>query len=132
MSNEENLKLARIAMAHEQSDLIAALLCGAPSPAGFDAERLQSASQALVRKRVRCMQRANSVVHEICPQDNYSILEGLHQFIRENPSVHPQGPYEDSLAFLAYIGLKSAAKPSWGLTFKARLTGRLKAFLPNF
>lgn len=132
MSDEIDLDKARLGMAQEQSELIYALLCGAPSPAGFDAERLQSASQSLVRKRVRCMQRANSLVQEICPQDNYSILEGLHQFIRENPSVHPQGPYEDSLAFLAYIGLKSAAKPSKGLSFKARLSGRLKAFLPNF
>lgn len=118
MSNDENLKLARIAMAHEQSELIAALLCGAPSPAGFDAERLQSASQALVRKRVRCMQRANSLVQEICPQDNYSILEGLHQFIRENPSVHPQGPYETHWLFFPILVLKVLQSQAVGLPLR--------------
>jgi hypothetical protein len=102
----------RLAMAKEQRELIEALLCGAPHPAGFDSARLQSASEALARKRIRCMQRAHALVQEICPGDNDSILEALHQFIRENPSVHPQGPYFDALAFLSYLGLHSASELS--------------------
>ncbi len=103
----------RLAMAQEQKELIEALLCGAPHPVGFDSARLQSASEALVRKRIRCMQRAHPLVQEICPRDNDSILEALHQFIRENPSVHPQGPYRDALAFLSYLGLKSSSVLGW-------------------
>ncbi|MBP9094597.1 hypothetical protein KBI23_26495 [bacterium] len=118
---EEQLSLDgnRLAMAQEQKELIEALLCGAPDPVGFDSERLQLAGNALVRKRIRCMQRAHSLVQEICPRDNNSILEVLHQFIRENPSVHPQGPYFDALAFLSYLGLKSASELGWKPTRKA-------------
>ena len=118
---EEQLSLDsnRLRMAQEQRELIEALLCGAPHPAGFDSERLQSAGDALVRKRIRCMQRAHNLVQEICPRDNDSILEALHQFIRENPSVHHQGPYFDALAFLSFIGLKSASELGWKPTRKA-------------
>ncbi|MFA7337443.1 MAG: hypothetical protein WC028_11710 [Candidatus Obscuribacterales bacterium] len=114
-----NLDSNRLAMAQEQKQLIEALLCGAPHPAGFDSERLQSAGDALLRKRIRCMQRAHPLVQEICPRDNDSILEALHHFIRENPSVHPQGPYFDALAFLSYLGLKSASELGWKPTRKA-------------
>ena len=86
---------------------------GASHPAAFDSVRLQSAAEALARKRIRCMQRAHPLVQEICPRDNDSILEALHQFIRENPSVHPQGPYFDALAFLSYLGLKSSSSLGW-------------------
>lgn len=108
---EDHLDLGsnRLAMAKEQKELIEALLCGAHHPAGFDSARLQLASEALARKRIRCMQRAHALVQEICPGDNDSILEALHQFIGENPSVHPQGPYFDGLAFLSYLGLHSAS-----------------------
>jgi len=59
------------------------------------------------------MQRAHPLVQEICPRDDHSILEALHQFIRENPSVHPRGPYFDALAFLSYLGLKSSSRLGW-------------------
>ena len=122
-----NLNSNRLAMAQEQKQLIEALLCGAPHPAGFDSERLQSAGDALVRKRIRCMQRAHTLVQEICPRDNYSILEALHQFIPENPSVHPQGPYFDALAFLSYLGLRSAPELGWKPTSKAIWLAALRA-----
>ena len=106
----------RLTMAQEQKELIEALLCRGPHPPGFDSARLQLASEALIRKRIRCMQRAHILVQEICLRDDHSMLEALHQFIRENPSVHPQGPYFDALAFLSYLGLQSvselASRPS--------------------
>jgi hypothetical protein len=152
LTAQVDLDNKRLAMAQEQKELIEALLCGAPHPAGFDSASLQSASEALVRKRIRCMQRAHPLVPEICARDNDSILEALHQFIRENPSVHPQGPYFDALAFLSYLGLKSSfrlgLKPSrlavWKATWDAvwmagwtaigqtRLGSRLKRYLPNY
>ncbi len=110
---QASLESKRLNMAQEQKELIEALLCGAAHPAGFDSTRLQSASEALVRKRVRCMQRAHPLVQEICPRDNDSILEALHQFIRENPSVHPRGPYFDALAFLSYLGLENSSSLGW-------------------
>ena len=110
---QAGLESKRLAMAQEQKELIEALLCGASHPAAFDSVRLQSAAEALARKRIRCMQRAHPLVQEICPRDNDSILEALHQFIRENPSVHPQGPYFDALAFLSYLGLKSSSSLGW-------------------
>lgn len=145
---QASLDSKRLAMAQEQKELIEALLCGAPHPVGFDSARLQSASEALARKRIRCMQRAHPLVQEICPRDNDSILESLHQFIRENPSVHPQGPYFDALAFLSYLGLKSSSrlgwKPSrlavgkaawkagWTAIGQTKLGSRLKLYLPNY
>ena len=149
---QASLDSKRLAMAQEQKELIEALLCGAPHPAGFDSARLQSASEALARKRIRCMQRAHPLVQEICPRDNDSILEALHQFIRENPSVHPQGPYFDALAFLSYLGLKSSSRLGWkpsrlavwkaackalckaGLTAigQTKFGSRLKRYLPNY
>lgn len=145
---QASLDSKRLAMAQEQKELIEALLCGAPHPTGFDSARLQSASEALARKRIRCMQRAHPLVQEICPRDNNSILESLHQFIRENPSVHPQGPYFDALAFLSYIGLKSASrlgcKPSrlavgkaawkagWTAIGQTKLGSWLRRYLPNY
>ncbi len=133
---QASLDSRRLAMAQEQKELIEALLCGAPHPAGFDFARLQSASEALARKRIRCMQRAHPLVQEICSGDNDSTLEVLHQFIRENPSVHPRGPYFDALAFLSYLGLNSSSrldwKPSrlavWKATSKALWNGFLNAF----
>jgi hypothetical protein len=110
---QASLDSKRLAMAQEQMELIEALLCGAPHPTGFESSRLQSASEALVRKRIRCMQRAHPLVQEICSGDNDSILETLHQFIRENPSVHPRGPYFDALAFLSYRGLNSSSRLDW-------------------
>ena len=103
------IKQSRLAMAQEQTELINALLCGGAHPPGFNSESLQVAAAALVRKRIRCMQRANPMVEEICTRDNDEILMEFHRFIRENPSPHARGPYFDSLDFLAFLGPKAAA-----------------------
>jgi len=42
---------ARVDLAARQAALVAALVAGAPDPAGFDADRLAVARRALVRKR---------------------------------------------------------------------------------
>ncbi|CAN5506557.1 hypothetical protein BH11CYA1_BH11CYA1_17570 [soil metagenome] len=126
-----DLSSNRLAMAQEQAELIKALLCNAPHPQGFDSERLQEASLALVRKRIRCIQRANPLVEAICPADNDSILMQLHRFVRENPTPHPRGPYFDSLDFLAYVGLKSAAKPKIQDNWKSSLVNKLRSFRRN-
>ncbi|GEM_PF-983969 len=93
---------ARKQIAQEQKLLLQALLAHGNTPDGFDNKRLKQAAQALVRKRVRSMKRANALVTELLDSD-LSKLAVLHRFIELHPSANAAGPYADTCDFLAFL-----------------------------
>lgn len=93
-------ELARRQIASEQQALLKALLTGSEPPAGFDIARVNGAGEALRRKRVRTMKRANPRLQTI---DEVKLTRHLARYIERYPSCHADGPYRDSRAFLFYL-----------------------------
>lgn len=97
-------KQSRKELASEQKKLLEALLAGAKAPDGFNQNDIETASDALLRKRIRTMQRAHPQLQKIL--DNTSNRAILNSFIKANPSCHPDGPRKDGKAFLFYLRIR--------------------------
>lgn len=90
----------RLIIAEEQRRLLLALLTANDLPDGFNSHRIYQASQALMRKRRRLMQRANPAVDNILQSEQGHAC--FLRFCRDQPSVAPAGPYDDSRRFLEH------------------------------
>jgi hypothetical protein len=87
---------ARSRLAEQQAQLVRALVGQDEAPAGFDAERLRLASQSLVNKRLREVERAWPALAR-CLGEHWSAR--FTAFAQTTPPPPEGGPLGDGLAF---------------------------------
>lgn len=100
----------------QQTELVRALTGQAPPPAGFAAERLQAAAQALARKRARAAARAWPALAAVLGD---AFTARFAEYAARTPLPSEGGPLADSRAFAAFLAGHNALPPA----------GRREAFL---
>jgi len=115
--------VADVALCVRQEELVKSLLGMAAVPHWLHEKRIREAAEALSRKRLRTIKRAHPALDKHLPPDSgtgvFNLFEvdtddekrldhSLRLYFAAFPSVHPDGCYADSLAFLKFI--KTAQK----------------------
>jgi hypothetical protein len=90
-----HVDLARRRLAHAQTQLLAALLGGAPPPAGFDLVRLRAQADALLAKRRDVVARLRPDLAEVLGAD---YRDRFDAYARANPRP-AAGAGADAVAF---------------------------------
>ena len=97
-------------LADDQAALVRALVAGGPPPDGFDAERLATASRALLRKRAQDVGRRYPMLREGCGD---RFLELFGEWARDRPKTSTDA---DARAFAAYLeatGVRPTLRARW-------------------
>lgn len=107
---------AAVALCVRQEELVKSLLGMAAVPEWLDENRIVEAAEALSRKRLRTIKRAHQSLDKHLPaaagpgetEQDKRLDRALRSYFAAFPSVHPDGCYADSLAFLKFMKTLSA------------------------
>ncbi|WP_280259711.1 hypothetical protein [Nocardia abscessus] len=111
-------------LAERQAALVRALVAGAPVPAGFDAEAVGAAANALLSKRAGEIARRFPLLVHACDGD---FTTAFTIWARENPKTTTSA---DAAAFAAATGIDWSAAPRRG-RWRQRLAKTLSSAFPT-
>ncbi len=103
-----SLEVDRALLVQQQYELLNCLLTGSSAPTAIAEAQLHACVSALVRKRRRGVANSMPEVERALGKD--FDLE-FANFIREFPSVHPEGPGSDAANFHCYLQRKRKVAP---------------------
>jgi len=115
-STAAEVAAADVALCMRQEELVKSLLRMAAVPEWLDEKRIHEAAEALSRKRLRTIKRAHQALDKHLPavtgpvetDPDKRLDRALRSYFAAFPSVHPDGCYADSLAFLKFMKTQSA------------------------
>jgi hypothetical protein len=91
---------ARQRLAESQAELVQGLTGRGPLPAGFDQERVRTAAEALVRKRMRSAARACPALHRALGE---KFALHFEEYAASAPLPREGGPLADGRAFIHFL-----------------------------